>query len=743
MSHSNNCPPSPYPTKGEVIRSLYMAFGIKKLDKEMDKFARDGDYNYKLEARYVRHLNAELEKALGSMLSTKYRAYVRHLLKSYTSLVLAIPLDGIPRDKSISLVIEHFFCPVAIDIGSQINDGGFMAVLVQDRPLSELVDSLKRTIPDFKIAVGRLDKDWQDKLARWCASPNSPNAGLPDVGSLSLFITELVNNWPDGSAGKGEIRPLLASLLFPCVVLERCKRKASEYGVDIQLKIKEILGLDCPYDMGRALGLAQQNNNGNMHEYARVVVSAWQLLEGGRNPAEVKSAIQAARDLVKTCDPFGEGAYMVDWVEGRFKVLSGDLKGGVALYRGAMTNSLYRAGGNQKKIINEALALAAYCGDRPFLKRIKNQMIAFGLYQEPSYRHDTDLVNKQSRSKHDVVEDWEIRNWVKEFDQRFPKSKRFSSFEPLKTKFKPSMGPSIGALGPTIKLDVKRPNKLVNIGGIKMPQLVYFTIANDAASVALLLEHGADIDMSSEAGVTPILRSIIDMMPFEDFVSMSSACFDVISNYPHKQETLDKIIIKNRLSVMNCAVETGRYEVVKKVISLGADVNHVSGLLGFSPLVCAISFLGKVSNPKKAKTDLLSIRPNLEVFDAARRSSNGLVGSDFTAFSKDFSSPKMEFIVEQIIDFKINSLVENSSVESMRKIIRELLLRGANPDFRYRKNGLENYTPLMLAAEINDSWSIELLLEYGANPKVTDGHGRTARQVAMGWKSRAAVRALG
>lgn len=55
----------------------------------------------------------------------------------------------------------------------------------------------------------------------------------------------------------------------------------------------------------------------------------------------------------------------------------------------------------------------------------------------------------------------------------------------------------------------------------------------------------------------------------------------------------------------------------------------------------------------------------------------------------------------------------------MFSIAKVLLENGANPNQKHNVNGLNGYTPLMMAAEMNLIDLFELMIKYGGNPNQT------------------------
>ncbi|MFC6673250.1 ankyrin repeat domain-containing protein [Marinobacterium aestuariivivens] len=740
-----------YPTKGEIIRCVYKMLGLSKPDKELDRFAQ-GDFNYKLERRYLEDIQNQLNRYLGHHFSNIVLDCLHNLLNHYTNLVVNIPLEGMSRAKALDLLIDNYygawaaFCvtyltkefdsPVICEL---VFNGGSSAVATLDTVFSKCV-------PEYTEAFKKLDKDTKDKFKRWTRGSEEPNAALPDAPGIYNFTTELVNNWPyhESEADKKEHHSHYCMLLLTAVSVERCKRVSREVKtVDIIRPVSFHLKDPTGFDVGAALSIAVYENSLGLEDYKDLNILIHHQLYNKDiviDEGVLEKQLAAVRQMASEIDRDNTTTYYIDWLDGRFSVLKGELEKGAAFYKEAVTKSLYRAGENQKVILTDALCLAAYLGDRPWMKAIKNQLISFGFVQAPSYRSDTDLVNKKSRSNNDIIEDWEIKNWVHGFNLRFPEEKRLPSFKTMPTKFKASFGPIFLSMDQIEReLNLTKPNKYIIIEGKRWPQLVFFSEFNDVAKVEALLNAGASVDELSSSEDSAILCAINEMDPFGGSNSMSDACFNAIASYPHKAETLNTLTVKRRLSPLKCAVNTGRYKVVKKVIELGADVNKISGVEGTSPLVECISLLDLVRHPYKLKDKYYNQTPSIENIEAARRFGNGLMFANSQEGRKEADHDVQRFIGESFIEFCIRRFLEHTSIESFKNILKELLKFGANPNIQYEIGQLKKFTPLMLAAELDDVSTLELLVSHGACIEATDSLGRTALAIAKEWKSENAI----
>lgn len=157
-------------------------------------------------------------------------------------------------------------------------------------------------------------------------------------------------------------------------------------------------------------------------------------------------------------------------------------------------------------------------------------------------------------------------------------------------------------------LDLTKPNKIFSVGMEgslvkKMPQLVYFSMRNDFDAVARLLEAGADVNKLSSSNESAVLMAVqamqINLAPLN---SMDEGLFKLISEKTHRESILDSLSSKRKLSPLGCAVQTGRVDIVKKVLEMGATVDRRYDTTGETPLFTAIGMIAHHTRPTLNET---------------------------------------------------------------------------------------------------------------------------------------------
>jgi ankyrin repeat protein len=84
--------------------------------------------------------------------------------------------------------------------------------------------------------------------------------------------------------------------------------------------------------------------------------------------------------------------------------------------------------------------------------------------------------------------------------------------------------------------------------------------------------------------------------------------------------------------------------------------------------------------------------------------------------------------------------IDLTAKDKVVDVVKLLVAHGANPNFRLKNEksktvndvSLTGATPLLLAAEVNNTGAVKALLEGGANPRITTEQGTTALAMAAG-----------
>ena len=111
-----------------------------------------------------------------------------------------------------------------------------------------------------------------------------------------------------------------------------------------------------------------------------------------------------------------------------------------------------------------------------------------------------------------------------------------------------------------------------------------------------------------------------------------------------------------------------------------------------------------------------------EILDSFRRHSHGIFGFTLDELQATQSaihhSPKFQEFKRLAIKYRYQRITENMSLEEMRRIASQLIKAGADVN-AVHSSPIKGYTPLMLAAELDEVDLFEIMLVHGGDIKKT------------------------
>lgn len=427
-------------------------------------------------------------------------------------------------------------------------------------------------------------------------------------------------------------------------------------------------------------------------------------------------------------------SYIFDFYLARWHVYNGDLEEALLFYKQSFKAGLFCSGKKLEDLIYEALIIAVTVekGDIIFIKELKWAAILFK-YDIPSV-----FDSKSSNKKEDNIQDWEIEMWQQSFETVFPKEGWFKDSK-LKNDWDIAQSKAVGFLKP----DYKNPNKkvyraqntrmgdgaLISFGFIKRrePQLVYFMIFNKYDIVEKLIGSGASINVKSEVGDTPILIALralnkthtsLDTYRMGTSISGDERFFQLVSRYKHEPEIMNQETQKSRHLPIIAAVETGRLDIVKKVIQLGANVNIKGTLDDVTPLYRCIQIMGELAQKQHvfniAKSSFKTQK--MSIFAAMRRTEGGTLGHRISDYGSRTSFVNEE-LISQLMEVELDEYKAFSYTE-LFEIAKLLIDKGANVDEPHTIQDLSNFTPLMFTVENDLADLFFYMLMKNGDPKL-------------------------
>lgn len=730
MTNSKDLLP-PYPRLGEIYRALAVAVDTKAGNRDVDRLAREGEFDWSLlptlgEDLVVRPLANNVDPEFADLVAQS----IGYVHASYVRLVSTVPLDSLNRDEALPLLVEHYFAPHALGLiyGVRKGFGG-----------PDLIRLFDPNLHPVDVVLEWLDQGEERPLAR-VAFPNATTAdraefemvrkwrdgtNLPDRQSIALFATKL-------SKAGGTKAEKIQRLRIWLIVARALAHLERESPLPVRGFMLRHLLLGMPViDIGRILSMAVIKSG---ERYAALKIPALTLYENLKrttrkeegDQAKTRAELDEFERMTARLEPEGRTRFHIEWLRGRWHALSGDFDAALPHYERAAELANYRAGDQQKRIVEEALILAAHLRKKTVLKRLKHRAVAFGLFAAPR--------------ANDVVENWEIDHLDHNFHQVFPVQGRFTEAPSADGQISDLPFLAIDEADVSqIKPDLRKPDRVVSIhfadGQVRRwPQLRLFASFNRLEEVELLLSKGAPVDQLDESGGSALLCAIQETTRTGD-----RRVLDALLALPHAKATLNSITTKKQLTPLLCAVELGEPDVVEKLLVMGADTDLRGNVIGETPLYSAMTAIGFARNPAILHRNLhqsLQSDPDTVTREVLRRynvSTAGVFGDGVT-LAQARKNPRYAAMFASLVSAMVEEHIRRHSLPKLIRIVEFLLEHKANPNAQHRYP-TPGRTPLMLAAENDSGTAFDLMIRYGGNPLQRDADGLDCVKIAMGFSS--------
>jgi len=295
--------------------------------------------------------------------------------------------------------------------------------------------------------------------------------------------------------------------------------------------------------------------------------------------------------------------------------------------------------------------------------------------------------------------------------------------------------------------------------------LVWAASRNDVEMADLLLRAGADVKAANEFGATALYAAAAHADPAlagKLLAAGAAADAGLFSGETPLMEAARRgnlatvrVLLANKANpnaqetrggqtALMWAVSQRQSAVVEELLRGGAKVD-ASAKSGFTPLMFAAQ-----------KNDVDSARILL------RAGANPNQAQPGTAFTPLIIASAM--VHTQFVDLMLDNSADANAVDwrgytalglvvrdshygldlarkdQIVTVVKALLAHGANPNFRLKQPkaltvievSLDGATPLLLAAEVNNTGAVKALLDAGADPRITTEYGTTALILAAG-----------
>jgi len=726
----------PYPTPFEMLRYLLRSFDFKlpqKDKKRLDDMIVERVYDpRKFDIALKQYLSNVADKYIGYKAADQISKLFAQFISNYLNNVAgALPAFGLNRASTLDALIKTELKDRIIGFAVAFHNefgGPHPSFWFSSNSVSvdDLFTWLSNNEPYWDDFLTNIGKERRDMIAEWRKGND-----LPSAQSLHLLSQP---NTPNEHSPHSINWELIKPLLYLARSVDFIKR--DQHGRILLSESRLALwGAENKAGIGEEIRLIQANlfqSLGPEKSHIAKLKHGLRPTAEKTDPERYRRIIEEVRGLINASEKLQHTDYWIDWHDARWHVFTGNLTAANRLYKSAFEKAAFVAGANQKDIAKEAIVVAA-CQQNPdkvFLKRIKWMQVIFG-YDIPSITN-----TEPSQKVSDNIEDWEIDLWRSSFDLIFPQSGLFPGAE-----CKPSTeerGPLFILGTSEVKPDYRHPNRTIKIGETwqrAMPQLVWFALNGDIEVCEKLIDRGADVNVQSKVGETPILLALQALNVTEvTSRTHNDELFTLLTAQHHKPETLNIRTQKKRLLPIISAVQTGRPDVVKKILELGADPNGRGLTDEQTALNVCIKLIGILKDPEgfwKVQNEM-TVTPT--VLDSIRRHSSGLSGftlkhqeifldnSNNDQHFKEYSLHNKKFTTERIL--------EKMTINSMREIATLLISYGADVNAEHL-SPLKGYTPLMLAAELDEQNIFNAMLTAGGdiNKKYIDPS--TGREVSL------------
>jgi len=724
---------TPYPNLGEVLRSISLVLETKpsgQLGRDMDRWAREGDFDYCHVSKYLDEVFQLPEQIPKSSLVKLYIDDLKsNFIQKYIDVLKTISVSGYSRAQVVPWLSNEICSKV---ISHRLSDYFehdmriIEALVFADNQIVFAFDLLNRKCSkDIDNFQRSLEKEERDKVQRW-------QRGKQDAPNFSLFGF-LERFCKHAACGEDE-----CCLIYEIFYVAKLVRNILNTVEGEELKQEMKMGMCGLFSITNLFDYL----NKHLKVPSQIVLSKsrpfldlhWKL-HGYLRKNECKKSESARADYDRDILKLEELAisleeYNIPWwrvvrLRAVWQIYSGVYDAALQSYKAIADVIFYTGDEAAANMFKEALCLAAVQGDRAFLKNLKNQGIVFGMFGEPLEIQNA-IANKKSKSKDGVVEDWEVDNWASQFDNIFPQKYHFPQAKRITRK---PVNSGLLIIGPDEigrEPELKYPNRIWNVDGTRWPQLVWFTSMGNYSAVKRLLEHGADVNVLTSSGDSALLCAVQFMNPTVTKVDLPEGIadcdlFNLLKQPEYSQETLNTPTNKKKITVLGCAIETGRVSVVEDLLERGADPSFRHSEATYSPLYSAIHRMAMCSEDG-FKTFSEEYLVNRDLLESVRRHCPGMMGMTLIdiqqVLKEKVSNPRHHAIINGVIKYFKNDIVQNYREDEFIKIIELLLKAGAKPNDPHKRNGYDGYTPLMFAAE-NDMLEVfKRLIAKGGDPRI-------------------------
>ncbi len=703
---------TPYYTIQFLLREFANALGTKGIDTSVAKRIDDACKNNEIAPAVYNELKHKLiyEPVKGftnEKIASFFTAGFDDFIQQYREFMLVAPLDGVSAADGHAFIEKHFLTfSIAMFCDDMLGDVPFNTRIVAQsgQPFVSIVINALKQLPQWPEHYRSLSSDSKERLRVWALAEK---AELPSLQYINLIGQKLR---PEQLWQVLKVNFLIARLwdyLF---------RRFPQMDASLLYKVSS-QDLDEEYRnaLSSILEKASQKHQRSI-PLALELENQLRLREPKTIDSEEHCRVLFGRLKYESeADSNHESTYFCHWMKARLELQCGHLELAIEEYKQAFEQVIYRQGENAVCIIREALIAACRMPkpDKPFINRLRRMAAMFHIDLMPD-----GPVNETTKKKALDIEDWEIAAFARMFDSYFTKESFFPNANYPENPHK-----SVGmwfADDDDFAVDLKKPDKKLKVGkfgGVekKMPQLTYFAMNHNTKAISVLLSKGADVNKLSSGNESALLFAVqemqVNLCPIN---TMQDDNFWMLSEHEHTAKTLDTVTTKRKLTPLGCGVQTGRLDVVQKLVDLGATVDRRHDVGNETPLFTAIAMISRHTRPQEvAKLGKQMQYSDLNL-QSMRAHSAGIVPHDLGHLKKSVQNMEQDENFQNIFaaieQIQQENYIKYSSAQGFRDIAQYLIEQGANPNAKHN-TALEGYTPLMLAVELDEVELVHAMLQ--------------------------------
>lgn len=705
---------TPFPNVFEIIRYLALSFDVKMSNKKLDDLTRDPFADYRQIDLMINSVLIEpLSKRITSDFGRSFGKEIRNFIEAYLKLVATQSVDGLTRNQVLSVLVTHWFVPYSLLALKNIllahpnMPSPILFLGNRDNAIASVFVWIEDNISNWSKYKSTWVKEKKDQYDSWKKGDH-----LPDIQSIELLSK--LGDYRDISELDGE---RIKSLLIVARAID-FMRISENGGVGFEEARLQLLGVMVDGNLKSLLKKLQTESLEavllsrphliQLHQYLNTDIPKSEKIK-----SDTRYHLNELNSKLKSVDEYEASKHHVSRLEARWHVFFGNLKDACQYYEVAVSNSIYLDGPKLKNLIQEALTVAARQRDKSLLRKLKNIQILLGF---DLISVNQEAVNKPSKKYEEVFQPQEIDWWSAHFDTIFPLKYSYGRAEVEQGE--KSVGVLFYSKKKDVKPDYRNPNRKIKIGeswNKTFPQIVWFTLQNDIEVVKKLLDEGARVDAVSSAGDTALIMALEKLSLLECPVgTLDDSFFNLIASTKNIKNSVNLQTDKRKITPIIQAVQSGRPDIVKKLIDLGADVDFRGETDNQTALNVCIKIMGIIKRPKEWLEIQLKHPVNDELLDSLRRHSNGMLGADLESQKRFIEHPEYESSNRSYSEEIVSNLLRNSNIYDFRAILKLLLEAGANPNATMA-SPVKGYTPTMLAVELDFAEELSILLSYGAD----------------------------